>query len=299
MNHFQFTEILGNSQKLDGGAMFGNAPRTVWQKWIAPDDLGRIPLACRALLIEFEDSKLGKQKILFEAGIGAFFDAPMAERFGVQTPQVHCLRENLKAHNIKPEDITTVVLSHLHFDHAGGVLPTFSEIQAGDSGLLFKNADYITSREAFARAKKPHSRDKASFIPGLVEKLESTQRLRLIDGPEKLFNNKLEFMISQGHTPGQLHSLFHGDKHSLFFCGDLIPGIPWVHTPITMGYDRFPELLIDEKQQAYDKLPMDKTLFYFTHDNHIAAALLKKEEGKMKRGETHGGRKGDLNSLFR
>jgi glyoxylase-like metal-dependent hydrolase (beta-lactamase superfamily II) len=286
MGNFHFSEILGNSQKLDGGAMFGNAPRTVWQKWIAPDELGRIPLACRALLVEFTDSSSKKQKILFETGIGAFFEPQMTERFGVQTPQTHCLRENLKAHGVQLEDITHVVLSHLHFDHAGGTLPTFSEIQAGDNGLLFKNADYITSREAFARAKKPHARDKASFIPGLVEKLENTQRLRLIDGPEKLLNDRLEFTISHGHTPGQLHSHFHGDTYSLFFCGDLIPGTPWVHTPITMGYDRFPEMLIDEKQQLYGKLPFAKTLFYFTHDNEVAAALLKKEDGKIKVAQT-------------
>jgi glyoxylase-like metal-dependent hydrolase (beta-lactamase superfamily II) len=286
MGPFQFSEILGNSQKLDGGAMFGNAPRTVWQKWIAPDEQGRIPLACRALLIEFSDSSGKKQKILFETGIGAFFEPQMAERFGVQTPQIHCLRENLKAHGVPPDDITHVVLSHLHFDHAGGTLPTYSEIQAGDNELLFKNADYITSREAFARAKKPHARDKASFITGLVEKLEATQRLRLIDGPEKLFNNRLEFFISHGHTPGQLHSLFRGDTYTLFFCGDLIPGTPWIHTPITMGYDRFPEMLIDEKQQLYEMLPFDKTLFYFTHDNEVAAALLKKEDGKIKPTQT-------------
>lgn len=262
--------------------MFGNAPRTVWQKWIAPDDLGRIPLACRALLVEFTDPTHGPQKILFEAGIGAFFEPAMADRFGVQTPQVHCLRENLKQFGVQPEEITAVVLSHLHFDHAGGVLPTYNEIQSGDNGLIFKNAHFYTGREAYLRAKNPHSRDKASFIPGLVEKLESTQRLHLMDGHEKLFNDRLEFVISHGHTPGQLHSLFHGQTTSLFFCGDLIPGIPWVHTPITMGYDRFPEMLIDEKQKFYTQLPFDKTLFYFTHDNDFAAAFLKKEDSKIK-----------------
>ncbi len=287
MNSFRFTEILGNSQKLDGGAMFGNAPRTVWQTWIAPDELGRIPLACRALLVEFYHTELGSQKILFEAGIGAFFDPKMAERFGVQTPDTHCLRKSLLTCGVHPDEITAVVLSHLHFDHAGGILPTYAEIENGDDGLIFKNADFITSREAFARAKKPHARDRASFIPGLVEKLENTKRLRLIDGPEKLFEDRLEFTISHGHTPGQLHSLFHGQEYSLFFCGDLIPGLAWVHTPITMGYDRFPEMLIDEKQQIYEKLPFEKTLFYFTHDNEVAAALLHKDSsGKIKPAQT-------------
>lgn len=267
-----FSEILGNSQKLDGGAMFGNAPRTVWEKWIAPDELGRIPLACRALLIEFED-----KKILFEAGIGAFFEPKLAERFGVQDPETHKLCENLKKLAIQPDQITHVVLSHLHFDHAGGILPSFHEIQKGNDGLIFNKAEYITSAEAFRRAQNPHSRDKASFIPGLIEKLERTGRLRLIQSNEKLFSNRLEFYFSQGHTPGQLHSLFHGEQSDLLFCGDLIPGIPWIHLPITMGYDRFPEQLIDEKQNLYQNLDLTKTLFYFTHDVDFAAAKIAKD----------------------
>jgi glyoxylase-like metal-dependent hydrolase (beta-lactamase superfamily II) len=273
MKKMTFTEVLGNAQKLDGGAMFGNAPRTVWQKWIAPDELGRIPLACRALLVEFEN-----EKILFETGIGAFFEPTLAERFDVENPQQHCLRENLLKIGLKPEQITTVVLSHLHFDHAGGLLPTFSEIQNGDHSLIFKNANFITSKEAFLRAKNPHPRDRASFIPGLVEKLENTGRLKLVEGSESLFNDRLSFFISNGHTPGQLLSAIQGQQKKLFFCGDLIPGIPWVHIPITMGYDRFPEMLIDEKTSLYQKMDLPKTLFYFTHDNEFAACSVQKDE---------------------
>lgn len=277
MSAFFYSEILGNSQKLDGGAMFGNAPRAVWQKWLPPDEVGRIPLACRALLVEFED-----EKILFETGIGAFFDPAMADRFGVQNPEQHLLKESLKKRGLSPDQITTVVLSHLHFDHAGGLLPPFSEIQSGNDQLIFKNANFMTSREAFDRAKKPHPRDRASFIPGLVEKLEATGRLRLLSGSEKLFQDRLEFRISNGHTPGQLLSLFHGDDFDLFFCGDLIPGIPWVHIPITMGYDRFPELLIEEKDALYRSMNLQKTIFYFTHDIEFAGALLQKDaSGKI------------------
>lgn len=271
-----FSEVLGNSQMLDGGAMFGNAPRPVWQKWIPPDELGRIPLACRALLIEYKG-----QKILCEAGIGSFFEPKMAERFGVQTPEVHQLRESLKKLNIKPEDIDTVVLSHLHFDHAGGILPTFQEISQGNNDLLFKNARYIVGKEAFARAENPHSRDRASFIPGLTEKLNKSKELILFDGTETFFDNRMSFFITHGHTPGQLHTVFQGDEFQVIFCGDLIPGSPWVHLPITMGYDRFPEMLIDEKQKLYESVDLTKTYFFFTHDNQISAAQLAKDtQGK-------------------
>ncbi|MEM7646978.1 MAG: MBL fold metallo-hydrolase, partial [Pseudomonadota bacterium] len=110
----KLSSVEGNRQWLDGGSMFGNAPRAVWEKWTEVDSLGRIPLACRCLLIETDN-----QKILCEAGIGAFFEPKLAERFGVQNPDRHLLLENLESLGHSPESIDYVILSHLHFDHAG------------------------------------------------------------------------------------------------------------------------------------------------------------------------------------
>lgn len=274
----KITAVLGNSQKLDGGSMFGNAPRPVWEKWIPPDDLGRIPLACRTLFIEHND-----KKILCETGIGAFFDPKLAERFGVQNPDRHLLIENLRALNIQPENIDYIVLSHLHFDHAGGLLPTYKQMQEGHKGLAFPNAKIIFSRVAYERAIDPHPRDRASFIPELMDRLKhaSTQ---IIDSPDSttLFSGHMHFFTSHGHTPGQLHTIFTGDNESVVFCADLIPGAAWVHAPITMGYDRYPELLIDEKTQLYTQVSLEKTNFFFTHDPNIAMAKVAKDaKGKF------------------
>ena len=104
--------LIGNSQKLDGGAMFGNVPRAMWAKWSPPDDENRIELACRALLA----SPLNGKTVLFEAGIGAFFEPKLRERYGV-VEERHVLFDSLAAAGFKPEDIDVVVLSHLHFDH--------------------------------------------------------------------------------------------------------------------------------------------------------------------------------------
>lgn len=270
----KISSVEGNRQWLDGGSMFGNAPRAVWERWSPPDSKGRIELACRALLIETDE-----HKILCETGIGAFFEPKMAERFGVQTPGTHQLLKNLKSLGANEQDIDFVILSHLHFDHAGGLLPTYNEIQNGDDQLLFSNAKYVVGEEAFERAKYPHIRDRASFIPGMVEKLEASGRLHIVKelSPEGLPQG-IGFIESHGHTPGQLHTIYKGANQSVFYAGDLIPGQAWVHLPITMGYDRYPELLIDEKQSLYQQAVPSDWLIFFTHDPVVSACTIEKDD---------------------
>jgi len=265
--------ITGNSQKLDGGAMFGNAPRAMWEKWAPPDAQNRIDLACRALLA----TPLAGKTVLFESGIGAFFEPRLRERYGVNEDR-HVLLDSLAAAGFKPEDIDVVVLSHLHFDHAGGVLAKWVEGVAPQ--LVFPNASYIVGRDHWERAQHPHPRDRASFIPGLPGLLEATGRLELVDGAHsKTLGSTVRFHYSDGHTPGLMLAeiagpeVVDGEPHGgVVFCADLIPGRPWVHVPITMGYDRNAELLIDEKKQFLeDKLARNVHLF-FTHDPGCALA---------------------------
>jgi glyoxylase-like metal-dependent hydrolase (beta-lactamase superfamily II) len=267
-------DILGNRQRLDGGAMFGNAPRALWSRWCPPDEQGRIELCCRALLIE-TDSK----RILFETGIGAFFPPELKDRYGVIEPE-HVLLQSLAKRGVSDEDIDVVVLSHLHFDHAGGLLAPW---QSGQSErLLFPKATFVVGREAFARAKSPHPRDRASFIPALPSLLEHSGRLQLIDAGQDtsaLFGtSRVSFIASFGHTPGLLLASIAGRQKRLVFCTDLIPGVPWVHLPITMGYDRNPEQLIDEKASLFRDSDLEHSWFFFTHDLHTAAARVQLDE---------------------
>ncbi|MCB0391045.1 MAG: MBL fold metallo-hydrolase [Bdellovibrionales bacterium] len=275
----RFSEVLGNAQKLDGGSMFGNAPRTVWEKWAPADELGRIDLACRTLLVEIDNVR-----ILFETGIGVFFEPKMAERFGVQTPDTHQLLKSLENLGHKESDIDWVILSHLHFDHAGGLLPTYKEIESGNNNLVFSKAQFVVGFDAFERAEHPHFRDRASFIPHLTEKLKASGRLHLIkEGQESpIFPDHIEFTFTHGHTPGHMHSLITGSNSKIFFAGDLIPGTPWVHLPITMGYDRFPEKLIDEKKHIYQRALAEKWEIFYTHDPKVACSQIEQDaKGKF------------------
>ena len=263
------SSVLGNSQRLDGGAMFGNAPKAMWENWIPPDDQNRIPLACRCLVV-----RDGGRVILLEAGIGAFFDPTLRARYGV-VEERHVLLESLAAIGIAPEAVDAIVLSHLHFDHAGGVLAAFRDGQP--PALVFPNATYVVGAEAWQRAIQPHARDRASFIPGLTDLL-GAGKLELAAGDTSTtLGPGFVFHRSSGHTPGLLLTEVAMPDGPVVFAADLIPGKAWVHLPITMGYDRFPELLIDEKATLLGDLLDRKGRLFFTHDPQIAMGTVAKD----------------------
>ncbi len=265
--------LEGNRQMLDGGAMFGNAPKALWSRWHNADELGRIELACHSAYMELD----GK-KVLLETGIGAFFPPDLAQRYGISDAGEHKLLDNLKSHHINPKEIDYVILSHLHFDHAGGLLPAYDS-QRGSSPveLIFPNAKIIVGRIAYERAKHPHLRDRASFIPELMQNLAQNPHLLVVDEmPPPELKPYLSFRLSHGHTPGQLHTVVQGPKQRLIFAGDLIPGMSWVHLPMTMGYDRYAEKVIDEKTELYEWLKPGDILF-FTHDARFCAAEIERD----------------------
>lgn len=264
--------LEGNRQRLDGGAMFGNCPRELWSRWCPPDAENRIPLACRPLLVQEDSGRF----VLFEAGVGAFFEPKLRERYGVEEAR-HVLLDSMAQIGVAPADIEVIVLSHLHFDHAGGLLAAWAEDQP--LKLAFPNAHYVVSAEAWIRAEKPHPRDRASFIPELPGLLEATGRVeRVIGRGSEILGPGYEFSFSDGHTPGLMLTRIEAESPGpIHFLGDLIPGVPWVHVPITMGYDRNPELLVDEKREVLEGIVRSAERVFFFHDPSVASARIERD----------------------
>lgn len=273
------SSIEGNSQKLDGGAMFGNAPKGMWQRWIAPDEENRIPLSCRTLLVTEENPK---RTVLIETGVGAFFGPDMKDRFGIQETN-HCLIDNLAQQGLSDKDIDIVLLTHLHFDHAGGLLTQWQENVEPE--LLFPNAKILVGEVQWKRANDPHARDRASYIPEIINALKNCDRLEIIPEGEQsdTLGDGYHLYQSDGHTPGQLVPEVMMPDGPVVFPADLIPGSHWVHLPITMGYDRFPEQLIDEKREILTNLMNRDGRLVFTHDPSVAIGrVVQDERGRFK-----------------
>lgn len=264
--------IKGNSQKLDGGAMFGHVPKEVWSQWLAPDEKNRVDLACRALLVQES-----KRNILLEAGIGAFFDPALQARYGVEESH-HVLLESLDKVDLTENDIDIVIISHLHFDHAGGLLSAWEENVK--PRLLFPNAKYLVSQAAWERAIHPHMRDRASFIPELNQLLQDSQRLVIVnDAHCDLLGDRYSFMFSNGHTPGLMHTVIRTDEDEvIIFSSDLIPGSHWVHLPIGMGYDRLAELVVDEKKSMLEFAVKHNARLFYTHDPVVTSSRVSQDK---------------------
>jgi glyoxylase-like metal-dependent hydrolase (beta-lactamase superfamily II) len=263
--NMQLWSVEGNHQRLDGGSMFGNVPRAVWHKWLPPDKENRIRLSCRGLLAK----GLNDRNVLFETGVGAFFAPNMRARFGIEEDR-NVLFDSLAQCGVAEADIDVVVLSHLHFDHAGGLLTDWQENKK--LKLRFPKAVYLVGTESWQRACKPHPRDRASFIPELQALLESSGRMELVSGDSSAaLEDSVRFRFSEGHTPGLMLSIIGGDG-GVAFCSDLVPARPWVHLPVTMGFDRYPEKLVNEKRAFLTEMIRRNIRLFFTHDPDCAVA---------------------------
>jgi glyoxylase-like metal-dependent hydrolase (beta-lactamase superfamily II) len=249
---------------LDGGAMFGTVPKVLWEKAIPADDKNRIPMEARALLLKSQGLN-----VVIDTGNGSDFVHKYGEKMGSKFAQMYnvddsgpTLLKSLAQHGLKPEDIHAVVLTHLHFDHAGGATCW------GGSSIVptFKNAKYYVQKSNLETARNANIREKASYFAANFEPLLNAGVLELLDGPSVDFLPGLSAVISHGHTQGHQSIRVSDGKNSLLYCGDLIPTSAHVRLAWIMGYDLEPLRLIQEKTEVLGKASDEKWCLFFEHD---------------------------------
>lgn len=245
--------------KLDGGAMFGIIPKPLWQKAIPADELNRIQLSLRVMLIQTTH-----KNILIDTGVGDYHGEKFESRFGVEgnkNPLIQILKEKL---NLKPSEITDLIVSHLHFDHVGG-LGTDDPHQ-----LIFPEATIHVHRQHYDYALNPTARDSGSFhtqyFKGLLEMAESKGKIHWITGNEGIIlsdgSDKINFKCSFGHTP----YLMHAWDENFIYMADLVPTAHHIPIPWVMGYDISPGQTTKDKKEFYEFIALTNKTMIFEHD---------------------------------
>ncbi|MXZ35167.1 MAG: MBL fold metallo-hydrolase [Acidobacteria bacterium] len=240
---------------LDGGAMFGVVPKTLWSRTNPSDERNRIPLAMRALLILDQ-----KRKILVDVGCGHKFSGKLKEIYRLDHSR-YTLPGSLAANGIEPEDITDVILTHFHFDHAGGATCYRNDRLE----LTFPSARHYIQQRQWERALNPSEKDRGSYMPMDIEPFRDHPQLTILDGPCELFPG-LHLLISNGHTPGlQMVKIQDGDT-TLFYCGDMMPTASHLPLPYLMGYDLYPLTTIEEKRRYLPQACEENWIIALEHD---------------------------------
>jgi len=257
LGRYSIKEVMFGSFRLDGGCMFGSVPKNLWSRSIAADQEICIPLVCRSLLLED-----GKRKILVDVGCGDKWNDKLRAIYGINLAP----RDTL---GFKPEEITDVVLTHLHFDHAGGI----SYFDAsGDLQLTYPNAKVHLQVSNWDRAQYPTPKDKASYLPENVEPLKNAD-LQLCDGSVEILPDLVVHRVD-GHTPGQQWIEVIGESERVFFPTDLIPTSHHVPLAFHMGYDVCAETLLKEKLAFLDRATESGVTVCFQHDRDVAFATI-------------------------
>lgn len=259
--------------RLDGGAMFGVVPRNLWAKVAPPDEENRISMAMRTIVAEGRG-----RTVVVDTGAGAGYGEKFEKiyAFEAATPP----SKGLLPLGIAPEDVTDVIVTHLHFDHGGGAV-----VRSGKGWeLAFPNAAHHVQTAQWEHALNPNPRDRASYFRHRIEPIEQNGALVLHDGPWELAPG-FDVLAFHGHTPGQHLPLVHDGDRALFFCGDLIPTAAHIPTPYIMAYDVDPVLAMNEKTEVLERAVRENWILFFEHDPSVEACRVRFDEGHPTRGD--------------
>jgi glyoxylase-like metal-dependent hydrolase (beta-lactamase superfamily II) len=269
--------------KLDGGAMFGVIPKVIWNTLCPADEKNLCNWAMRCLLVE-----VGDRKILIDTGIG---NKQSEKFFGYYYLNgINSLTLSLKNVGFSPEDITDVLLTHLHFDHVGGAVT-----KNADGSLIptFPQATYHVSETQWNHALHPNAREKASFLPENFLPLKDCKVLNFVHHGDYLTPN-VKIRCVNGHTMGMITPEISYHGKTIIYCADLIPSSAHIPVHYTMGYDIEPLVVMKEKEKLYAEMDDANTLYFFEHDLETECARLTRNE----RGQMVAAEKGSLSNLL-
>lgn len=252
---------------LDGGAMFGVVPKTLWEKTNPPDEQNRIPMAARALLLVGD----GK-KILIDVGNGSKMGEKLKSIYKLDTSESDLIT-SLKTVGVVPEDITDVILSHLHFDHAGGSTTQKDERVEP----TFPNATYYVQEKQWDAANNPTERDRASFFSEDFLPLRKSGVLKFTSGEGEVLPG-LSVLVVNGHTTALQCPVISDGESTLLYCADLVPTKSHASLPWIMAYDLRPLVTLEEKRRILGIAADEGWTLFFEHDPYIHAAKLTRGE---------------------
>jgi glyoxylase-like metal-dependent hydrolase (beta-lactamase superfamily II) len=269
LGNLEFHIVVSGHVRLDGGAMFGVIPKTMWEKVAPPDASNRILLAMNSLLI-----LAGGKRILVETGAGDKLSPKLRAIYDQDGPR---LIEGLRAYGLHPEEIDIVVDTHLHFDHCGGN----TRIEKDKVIPAFPNARYIVHKGEFEHAKNPTERDRASYMPDNYMPIEAANKFSLIES-DRVIAPGVELIRVPGHTADMLCVKLEGGGKAAFLFADLVPMTPHLGLPWIMGYDLYPMQTLENKRKWIPQVAREEWIALFSHDPRIPAAYLREHEGQWK-----------------
>ena len=269
--------------KLDGGAMFGVVPKSIWNKINPADENNLCSWALRCLLIE-DDGRL----ILIDTGLGTKQDAKFFGHYGLHGND--SLDGSLARHGFTRSDITDVILTHLHFDHCGGTIA-----KEGDRLVAaFPNARVWSNPEHWNWAMQPNDREKASFLKENIIPIKELGQLSMVDVPDHIpgkneslsalgstfFSNNIDIRFANGHTRAMMLPQIRYRDHTIVFMADLLPSAGHIPLPYVMAYDMFPLTSLQEKRIFLEEAVANKYILFFEHDReHECCTLQRTEKG--------------------
>jgi glyoxylase-like metal-dependent hydrolase (beta-lactamase superfamily II) len=262
----KLTPISAGHFHCDGGALFSVIPKVLWSKVYPANEKNITQLTLRCLLVE-----TGNHKILIETGVGNHYPEKYLQNNGV-TPGNH-LEESLSKAGLKPEDITDVFFTHLHWDHCTGAVKNTN----GEMHLTFPDATLWSSKTQWEHSKISNVREKAAFHKDVLNFMFESGKLKLVENEGELFPN-FEVRFFDGHTPGQMIPFIHTEKKTFVYMSDLIPTSANIPLLWLAAYDLYPVTALEEKEKFLNEVAEKDYILFFEHDYYTECASVQKTE---------------------